>query len=158
MRPKKYQKSRQLTITIDDKDISYLDDHRGKVTRGDYLIESMYALKTENSERFKEMTASVKQLSQENHELKKQVMFMESKYRTSKTLEEPNLSEDIELIKWYEDKNIAEQISKMGRSINWENLFDKNMINLIKVKDAKTLEKICLEMYRNVAAEPGSEV
>ena len=149
MRPKKYLKSQQLTITIDDKDKQFLDDHRGKMTRGDYLIEGMYALKNEFSNRLKEMTEKNKQLSAENHELKKQLMFSQSK--TISRLE-PNIImvHDMELEKWYEEKNMKEQITNMGRGINWKNVFDKNIVFFsARLKDHKELEKFCIDRFKN---------
>lgn len=149
MRPKKYNNSKQLTITLDDKDKEYLDDHRGKVTRGDYLIAGMYSLKNETSNYFKAMTEKYKILSQENQELKKQIMFIQSKNIKSS---EPEISvySDSELLRWYDEKEMQQQISNHGRGINWENLFDKNITFLsLKLKDHKELEKFCIEKFKN---------
>lgn len=86
-RPKKYTKSRTICIYLDDKDLNFLDDHRGKVTRGDYLTESMYALKDTVSQKIKESDEKMKQLSAENHELKRQLMFERSRHLQHKQIE-----------------------------------------------------------------------
>ena len=149
MRPKKYLKSQQLTITIDDKDKQFLDDHRGKMTRGDYLIEGMYALKNETSNRLKDITEKYKQISQENHDLKRQLMFSQS--RTNSRLESNLIvHSDMELERWYEENKMKEHITNMGRGINWQNVFDKNIIFFsARLKDHKELEKFCLERFKN---------
>lgn len=149
MRPKKYLKSRQLTITVDDKDLSFMDDHRGRVTRGDYLIEGMYALKGEHSTHLKEMTEKYKQMSNENHELKRQLLFEQSRNKNH-NVPDVNTYSDTELLKWYDEKNMQQQISTHGRGINWQNLYDKNITFLsLKLKDHKEVEKFCMELFKN---------
>ncbi len=156
MRPKKYVRSRLLTICVDDKDVSYLDDHRGKVTRGDYLRESMYALKGEHSEELKTSTEKIKQLSAENHELKKQLLFEQSKNKKSAPVIEIN---EVELIKFYEEKKIAEAIRNPPRGgVQWSTLHDRNLerLSIIGIGDKKVLESKCMSIFRNNGHAEGS--
>ncbi len=142
MRPKKYKNHQAISISVDEKDIEFLDSHRGKLTRGDYLIESMYAIKQESSDHIKELTERYKQLSIENQELKKELMFLRSKHKP--------VTSDNELIKWYDARDMTEVITKFGDSVNWKNLFDKNIdVFATHFRNFKELENFCLERYKN---------
>lgn len=130
MRPKKYKAYRLLTIGLDQKDIEFLDDHRGKIPRGDYLREAMYTMKGENSETLKTNAEKIKLLSNEVHELKKQLMFEQTKLHKLKPRQEAPLSENKELqrLKWWNEKQIKQKIDEMGVGrVVWETLFAKSL-------------------------------
>lgn len=143
MRPKKYIKARSILICVDDKDLSFLDDHRGKVTRGDYLIESMYNIKKEQSDRIKDITLKYQQISQENHELKKQLLFMKSKQKSSQNQE---IDKD-KLIQFYNEK-LKENFNK-NIVIDWKHLFEKNesyLVSQVHISNFNVLKDECTKI------------
>lgn len=87
MRPKKCADYKLLTIGLDQKDKEYLDKQRGKVTRGDYLTMGMYSMDKDVSDSLKSYVEKIKQLSDENHGLKKQLLFLQSKNSNNGTLD-----------------------------------------------------------------------
>lgn len=148
-RPKKYLNAKWLTICLDDKDINYLDDHRGKVTRGDYLKESMYALKGEHSQDLKNSIDKIKLLSVENHELKRQLMFTQSKIRNAKTAK-PDV--DIILNDWWEKygDSIKEALTKRQEP-NYDNLVRVSVLNYpdFPFTNPKDLRGFCIWKIQN---------
>lgn len=150
MRAKKYPNAKLLTICLDEKDVSYLDDHRGKVTRGDYLIESMYSLKNEQSQVFKNTIENYKKLSSEVHELKKQLMFEQSRNKKQNIV--PSLNNDIEFKNWIKEKGVTS-------AANWLNLFTKNSEFLIpkQILNEKQLKAAYEDIIKNSKQiEPGA--
>lgn len=119
-RPKKYLNREDIEISIDAKDKSYLDDHRGKLSRGEYLIESMYALKGDT--RIKEALTLVQELKKENYELKRQLLFEQSKNKPVKIETSPEILQSRE--KWWNEKsiNIRESYNKRTEP-NWDKMF-----------------------------------
>ncbi len=125
MRPKKYIKARYLTICLDDKDVDFLDDHRGKVTRGDYLIHSMYALRPEQSDQLKEMKEKDQRNSQEIHELKKQILFLQSRLGKQESMP---AQDDPQSEEWFKklEANFRDAWNTDKSTINWRMLHEKN--------------------------------
>jgi hypothetical protein len=142
-RPPKYKRGRPTSVYTDETDLKYLDEHRGKLSRSEYLIEAMYALKGDT--RIQVALTLVKAKDKEIYELKRQLLFEQSKNKKQAPEIEIN---EAGLIKFYEDKRLGELITKFGSSINWQNLFDKNIEQLSgSVNDAKELQKWCMNYY-----------
>lgn len=157
MRPKKYFKPRYLTICIDDKDMEYLDDRRGKMTRGDYFTEAMYALRPEQSDKLRESAEKIKAQAAEIHELKKQLLFERTRGgRAGYKSVQAGYEDAADLVCFYEEKDLGALISSQTsrNSINWENLYNRNIERLAAyVKDGKGLKSWCMSYFRSNGAE-----
>lgn len=115
---KRYQKLRYLHICIDDKDLNFLDDHRGKVARGQYLVQCLYASRGDH-QRISENLTTISQLQKENHELKRQLLFSQSKKSPSREIDSALEQKRIEL---YDKINIQKEIDKQGYGLNYEHI------------------------------------
>lgn len=155
MRPKKYKQVRYMCVCLDEKDISFLDDHRGKITRGDYLVECMYSMKTEHPDRFKELIEQTQKLSSTVCELKQQIQQQVSKTETT-----INITSDDTITAWYEEKQIQKHLEE-GVNINWQNLYEKSVTTFgNKIKNGNALKGFCLRKYSNKdhLDAPGREI
>ena len=136
-RPKKYQKGRILALSFDDKDISFLDDHRGRIPRGQYLIELMYAC--HDSERIYNLLSDIQELKRKNYELAREKMFLKTELDRArrKTPEIPiqiNKATDSEyLIDLYDKYKISERIS--------DNKLEKGLCSWIIARNHPEIDK-----------------
>lgn len=144
-RPNKYIRGIVTSVYTDEIDISFLDDHRGKLSRSEYLIEAMYAM--HGDQRIKAAFELVKEKDKEIYELKRELMFERTKNKRAR----PSIKQNEEkLTQFYTDKNLTEVIKKYGSNINWASLFDRNIERLTGVvKDSKQLEAWAMEHFSN---------
>lgn len=157
MRPKRYKNYTLVTIGLDQKDIDFLDDHRGKVARGEYLREGMYSLKGETSETLKNLIEKTKQQSKNIEELKRQLLFERSRNNKPHHAIDIIDTSDIEnkRTEYYNSHNITQIIERMGIDNNgWNSISSKN---LILFKDSKTAKDWILDHY-NKTKNPEIEV
>lgn len=120
-RKPKYSCPRTISGYADDKDILYCDDHKGeKIGRMEFLIECMYATKG-NHEQIRKTSEEISKLKAENHELKKQLMFEQTKNKKY-TITSNNNDLEQQRIKIYEQNNITAQINARGYDIGYDTL------------------------------------
>jgi len=77
-RTPKYSQPRTISGYLDADDLKFIDDHRGKIGRMPFLMECMYAAKGIH-EKLKITDSEISRLKTENHELKTQLLFEQSK-------------------------------------------------------------------------------
>ncbi len=127
-RPQKYKRGRVTSVYTDEIDLKYLDEHRGKLSRSEYLVECMYSLKGDT--RIVEALSSVKEKDKEIYELKRQLLFERSKKsKASASISECVDSEAIESVRlaWFKTRkeSLLRDYTKDPSLIVWKTLFDR---------------------------------
>lgn len=148
-----YQKHKvpiTISIRFSQKDLDFMDEHRGNLSRNVYLSECMYKMSSKDVENIIEKEQLISELRAEIQDLKKQIMFSQPKNKSSPTHVLPQKNEDGQLIKWYNELKLQENISKFGRSVNWNTLFDRHIDFLSNYfSDPKSLAEWALDHHKH---------
>ncbi len=120
-RPPKYKRGRVTSVYADEIDLKYLDDHRGKLSRSEYLIEAMYALKGDT--RIQEVLALLKLKDKEIYELREQLRF--EKFKKQKQEASGALVESSEILEkwWKEYENKIEDAYRRHTEPSWKSIY-----------------------------------
>jgi hypothetical protein len=124
-RPQKYKRGRVTSVYTDEIDLKYLDEHRGKLSRSEYLIEAMYSLKGDT--RIVEALSSVKEKDKEIYELKRQLLFERSKKsKASASISDSEAIESVRLA-WFETKKekLLRDYTNDPSVIVWKTLYER---------------------------------
>ncbi len=134
-------------ISCYEKDLLFFEAHRGKLTLSAYLIEAGYHYAgdvSRDEKRIIELQEAKKKIA----ELQNELDF--EKLKNKKRAPPENAINEGELLKFYQEKQLAEAIKNMGGKVNWDNIFDKNIERLSNIiPNSKELQKWCMCYFRS---------
>lgn len=112
-RPKQYSRLSIINVSLDGKDLDFLDDHRGDIPRGKFLIHCMYTSRNE-----------VNNLETEFNKLKKRIEELEHENRNLKAIKGTQTTLNNTCEAWWHDKEHSiKDALKRKFEPDWEKLY-----------------------------------